>query len=255
MGSGRLTGVFKRTERLASGRTYAQRGSQVATLRPTGLPEMTHTNLDDQVYARLTMMIAEGMLLPGERIIPDQLSRGLGVSRTPILAALKRLSQERVVEWRSRHGVVVRRLSRRDLAMIYELRESLEGLSARRAAQVITPTQVGHFRNLFRGLDFEDTPSNRHKYMSRDYTFHVGLLEIADSPPLAQAMNSLSILVRAFSGSGVIRPMHESMAEHEAIFSALLRGDPDAAEAAMRAHLRRTVELLYDAAENTEADG
>lgn len=217
------------------------------------LPEVAHTNLDDQVYARLTMMIAEGMLLPGERIIPDQLARSLGVSRTPILAALKRLSQERVTEWRSRYGVFVRRPSRRELAMIYELREFLEGLSARRAAVVITRNQVEYFRGLFLDVDWDDTPENRRHYMGQDFIFHTGLLEIADSPPLSQAMSSLSVLVSAFSGGGVIRPMRESMAEHEAIFDALLHRDPDAAEVAMRTHLNRTVRLLHREAD--AADG
>jgi len=226
-----------------------------ASLPTRGLPEVAHTNLDDQVYARLTMMIAEGVLLPGERIIPDQLARSLGVSRTPILAALKRLSQERVTDWRSRYGVFVRRPSRRELAMIYELREFLEGLSARRAAVVITRSQVEYFRGLFRDIDWEDTPENRHHYMGQDFTFHTGLLEIADSPPLSQAMSSLNVLVSAFSGGGVIRPMRESMAEHEAIFDALWNRDPDAAEAAMRTHLNRTVRLLHREADAADGVG
>ena len=61
----------------------------------------------------------------------------MGVSRTPMLSALKRLSQEQLLEWRSRRGVFVRHLSRRELALIFELREVLEGLAARRAAELI----------------------------------------------------------------------------------------------------------------------
>ncbi len=209
------------------------------------LPPVASTNLDEQIYDRIKVMIAEGLLLPGERIVPDQLAHALGVSRTPILAALKRLSQAQIVEWRSRHGVFVRRISRRELAMIYEVRELLEGLSARRAATVITPQQVRYFRDLLEGVDLEDTLAGRRNYMRHDYMFHSGLLEIAGSPPLMQTLNSLNILVSAFSGSGVLRPMRESMAEHTRILDALERGDPDGAEAAMRDHFRPTVQLLY----------
>jgi DNA-binding GntR family transcriptional regulator len=219
------------------------------------LPGATHMNLDERIYDRVKIMIAEGLLLPGERIVPEQLARSMGVSRTPILAALKRLSQAHIVEWRSRHGVFVRRISRRELAMIYELRELLEGLSARRAATLISATQVDYLRELFSDLDLEDTLPNRRLYMRRDYIFHSTLLEIAASPPLMQTMSSLNILVSAFSGTGVIRPMRESMAEHAAILDALSHHDADAAEAAMRKHLNPTVKLIYQEAEALNSGG
>ena len=170
---------------------------------------LASTNLDEQIYDRIKMMIAEGVLLPGERIVPDQLAHTMGVSRTPILAALKRLSQARIVEWRSRHGVFVRRISRHELAMIYEVRELLEGLSARRAATVITSEQVRHFRNLLGSVDPEDTVEGRRNFMRHDYMFHTGLLEIAGSPPLMHTVSSLNILVSAFNATGVLRPMPE----------------------------------------------
>ena len=213
-------------------------------------------NLDDHIYERLKALIADRALLPGERIIPEQLARSMGISRTPMLSALKRLSQEQLVEWRSRHGVFVRRLSKRELAMIFELREMLEGLVARRAAKVITPQQVEHFRGLFRGISGPETPELRRTYMRQDYLFHSGLLEIAESAPLTRTMRSVNILVLAF-GAGLLRPISEVMAEHEAVFDALMHRDPDAAEAAMRAHVQRSVAWLHheaDLAEQTEVD-
>jgi DNA-binding GntR family transcriptional regulator len=88
------------------------------------LPSVDNTNLDEQIDARIKIMITEGLLLPGEQFVPEQLARTIGVSRTPILAALKRLSQAQVVEWRSWHGGFVRRISHREFAMIYEAREA-----------------------------------------------------------------------------------------------------------------------------------
>src|ERR1700739_3250288 len=108
-------------------------------------------------------------------------ARSMGVSRTPMLTAWKRLSQEQLVEWRSRHGVFVRRLSRRELAVIFELREMLEGLAARRAASVITAQAGEEFRGLFRDIIGPETPELQRNYMRQDYLFHSGLLEIAGS--------------------------------------------------------------------------
>lgn len=211
-------------------------------------------NLDDHIYERLKELIADRALLPGERIVPEHLARTMGVSRTPMLSALKRLQQEQLVEWRSHYGVFVRRLSKRDLALIFELREVLEGLAARRAARVITAQQVDALRDLFRNISGPETPELRRAYMRQDYLFHSGLLELAGSAPLVQTMRSVNILVSAF-GAGLLRPLTEVMAEHEEIFEALLRRDADAAEAAMRVHIRRSVEALHHDADLDERYG
>jgi GntR family transcriptional regulator, vanillate catabolism transcriptional regulator len=208
-------------------------------------------NLDDHIYERLKAMIVDGTLLPGERVVPEQLARDMGVSRTPMLSALKRLSQERLIVWRSRRGVFVRRLSKRELAMIFEVREMLEGLAARRAATLIEPSQVEALRELFRDIDPTDTPENRRAYLRQDYLFHSGILEIAASLPLSQATNSVNILVLAF-GAGLIKSISKGLTEHQAILDALLRRNSDAAEAAMRAHVHRSVVWLHHEADLLE---
>jgi len=225
--------------------------------QPPGLPaggagpSAERTNLDDHIYARIKAMIVDGTLLPGERVVPEQLARDMGVSRTPTLSALKRLSQERLITWRSRRGVFVRRLSKRELAMIFEVREVLEGLATRRAAALITPQQVEHLRALFDGTAPTNTPANRRAYMSRDYLFHSGILDIAGSPPLTETTHSVNILVLAF-GAGLIKSIQDGLAEHAVILDALRRRDPEAAEAAMRAHVRRSVVWLHHEADLLE---
>jgi GntR family transcriptional regulator, vanillate catabolism transcriptional regulator len=211
-------------------------------------------NLDDHIYARIKAMIVDGTLLPGERIVPERLAREMDVSRTPTLSALKRLSQEHLITWRSRRGVFVRRLSKRELAMIFEVREVLEGLAARRAAMLITPRQVEQLRALFMGIDTADTPANRRAYMGQDYLFHSGILEIAGSAPLTETTYSVNILVLAF-GAGLIKSIEDGLTEHAAILEALLRSDPEGAEAAMRAHVRRSVVWLHHEADLLERAG
>ncbi len=225
--------------------------------QPPGLPvagagqPAERTNLDDHIYARIKAMIVDGTLLPGERVVPEQLARDMGVSRTPTLSALKRLSQERLITWRSRRGVFVRRLSKRDLAMIFEVREVLEGLATRRAAALITPLQVEQLRALFDGIDPADTPANRRAYLSQDYLFHSGILEIAGSPPLTETTHSVNIVVLAF-GAGLIKSIQDGLTEHAVILDALRRRDPEAAEAAMRAHVHRSVVWLHREADLLE---
>jgi DNA-binding GntR family transcriptional regulator len=218
----------------------------------TGPSSPETANLDDQIFVRIKTMIVNGSLLPGERIVPEQLARTMGVSRTPLLSALKRLSQERLITWRSRRGVFVRRLSKRELAMIFEVREVLEGLAARRAAALITPQQLEYLRGLFAGIDTADTPANRRAYLSKDFLFHAGILDIAGSPPLTEATHSVSILVLAF-GAGLIKSIEDGLTEHVAIFDALEKHDPEAAEAAMRAHVHRSAVWLHHEADLLES--
>jgi DNA-binding GntR family transcriptional regulator len=97
----------------------------------------------------------------------------------------------------------------------------------------------------------EDSPANRRSYLLRDWEFHTYLLQLADSAPLTNTMQSVNIMVLAFGG-GVLRPLREVMAEHEAIFDALAKRDPDAAETAMRIHIHRSVTFLHGQADMAE---
>jgi DNA-binding GntR family transcriptional regulator len=205
-------------------------------------------NLDDQAYARIRAMIVDGALLPGARVVPEQLARDMGISRTPMLSALKRLYQEGLVDWQSRRGIYIRQPSPTELAQIFELREVMEGLVARRAATSLSPARIDGFAALFANTGTEETAQNRRLYLQRDYQFHAALLEAAGSPPLTAAVEAMNIMVSAFSG-GLIRTIREGLDEHEAVLAALRRRDPDAAEAAMRLHIRRSVDRLYRQAE------
>jgi GntR family transcriptional regulator, vanillate catabolism transcriptional regulator len=220
--------------------------------RTRGVSRGESENLDDRVYERIKSMIVAGTLLPGERVVPEQFAREMGVSRTPMLSALKRLTQESMLEWRSRRGVFVRRLSARELALIFEIREVVEGLAARRAAQRIRPSEVRQLRALFAGIETAETPQNRRRYLLQDWDFHMRLLNMADSEPLTQTVQSVNIMVLAFGG-GLIRPIVDGMSEHEAIFDALTRGDADAAEAAMRLHIAHSVTWLHGQADMVES--
>ncbi|MGE5850972.1 MAG: GntR family transcriptional regulator [Candidatus Methylomirabilota bacterium] len=222
------------------------RGSPSASLR------IEHENLDDKIYARLKTLIAERRMLPGERILQDRLARQMGVSRTPLVNALKRLAQERLVEWVSRRGIYVKRFTKREMARLFEVREALEGLSARLAATRIDPAEADQLIEIFGSLDLSPTPAAVRKYVERDRHFHWRIVEIAGNEQLAQAMDSVNMMFFAYQ-DGLVRPAAETIHEHYAILEALRRHDPDASEAAMRLHIRRSVEQLEKEAEVEEA--
>lgn len=230
-------------------------GSPLATTKADPLLQaVEHLPLDEKIYLRLRALILERRILPGERIQVDRLAENLGVSRTPVLNALKRLALEQVVEWRARHGVYVKDPSVRELACLFEIREVLEGLVARRAATRITRAEVDQFAAMFKGLDFASDRSAFQRYLEIDQRFHLRLVELADNLPLAQAMSAVNLMIFTFQ-IGLVRPPAETIPEHLAILAALRRKEPDASEKAMRRHLGRSRERLARKAEAEESWG
>jgi DNA-binding GntR family transcriptional regulator len=225
--------------------------SRLSRLAPSASLRIEHENLDDKIHARLRSLIVERRLLPGQRILQDQLAREMGVSRTPLVNALKRLAQERLVQWLPRRGIYVRRFTKREMARLFQVREALEGLSARLAAPRVSREEVDRLARMFRGLDATETPAAVRRYIERDRHFHWRLVEIAGNEQLAAAMESVNMMFFAYQ-DGLVRPPAEAIPEHLAILEALRRRDPDASEAAMRLHLRRSAERLEQEAETEE---
>lgn len=226
-----------------------------ASFRHTGrLPSslVEHPSLEDKVYPYLKDLIAERRILPGEKFAIDVFARAMHVSRTPILNALRRLAQEGVVEFAPRRGVFVRRFTKRQMARLFEVREALECLATRRAAARISPLEVERLQRLFVGFDDPPTPAATRRYVERDRQFHKRLVEIADSPELARATDSVNLMFFAYQ-DGLVRPPAETIPEHRAILEALGRRDPEASEAAMRLHIHRSVVRLEQEAMAEEA--
>jgi DNA-binding GntR family transcriptional regulator len=208
-------------------------------------------NLDDTIYARIRLMIAERRVLPGERINVDRIARNLGVSRTPVVNALKRLGQEHVVEWVLRRGAFVRQFTTRELARLFEVREMLEGLAARRAAERISRDEVDRLAARFRALELSDHGPALERYIAEDRAFHLRLLALADNTHLTHATESVNLMVFTYQ-MGLARPPAETVKEHWTILAALRKHDPEASEAAMRLHLRRSRERLDQLADAEE---
>jgi DNA-binding GntR family transcriptional regulator len=203
-----------------------------------------HENLDDKIYARLRGLILERQLLPGERILVDHLAVEMGVSRTPILNALRRLSQEGAVQVYPRRGIYVRRYDKAEMARLFAVREVLDGLATRLAAPHIPAAEIATFIRSFRQHEKPvATTATLRRYVELDRAFHCRLMELANNDQLRAAMDSINMRLFVWQ-DGVVRPPAETIPEHLTILEALRRRDADGAEAAMRVHIRRSLEQL-----------
>lgn len=206
-----------------------------------------YENLDQKVYQVVKQLIEDRKLLPGEKIPQEKLAKELGISRTPLISALKFLEHEKLVEVKPRRGFFVRLFTKEEMISIFEIRELLEGLSARRAAKCITPQQVQFLRDIFKNFigigNIVDYPA----YARADKQFHISIAEIGAKEFLATILQTLNIITLAYqniTSEGLIREPNETIKDHLLIIDALSNHDPEKAEERMRDHLKTAIAQL-----------
>ncbi len=191
-------------------------------------------------------MAERGELVPGQRLVEPDLMAQLGVSRATVREAFRVLHAEGLVQLERDKGASVRRLDGRQVLESFEIRELLEGLAARRAAAQLAAK--GPLRSRLQALAeaMEKAAARRAvpEYGALNREFHQLVVAAADSPQL-EALAAyvhppavLRTLHRRLTERGA---MDRSMAEHRAVIQALLAGDGEKGEAAMRRHVRSSM--------------
>ena len=219
-------------------------------LTPNIMPKLgsQHQNLDVKVYQTLKTMIIERKLEPGVKIYQDKLAQDLGVSRTPVVNALKKLEQDKLISAIPRRGFYVRLVSQEDMIQVFEVREVLEGLAARRAATLITDAQLKKLQHFFRDLP-ADISAAAGAYAEEDRKFHKFLIDVGGKGILGSILENYNVLTFSYQtnqGAGLIRPPAETLHEHLAIIAAIAGHDPAKAEDAARSHLRNSANRLRE---------
>jgi DNA-binding GntR family transcriptional regulator len=207
----------------------------------------SHKNLDAKVYNRLKAMILERKLLPGEKIPQEKLAQDLGISRTPLVSALKYLEKEKLVQSIPRRGFFVRLFSKQEMISIFELREVLEGLAARRAALNISDKEIDQLRDFFVSFQGLVDITEIKAYAKEDRRFHQFLLEIGAKEFLKSILENYNIIIYSYqviSSEGLVQAPNESIQDHLAIIEAVSRRDGESAENLMRNHLKKSIAIL-----------
>jgi DNA-binding GntR family transcriptional regulator len=212
-----------------------------------------HQSLDSIIYNRLKSMIIERKLMPGEKIYQDKLAHEFDVSRTPLVSALKKLEHEKLITAMPRRGFYVRLFSKQEMIHIFELREVLEGLAARKVAMGISDSQINRLTRFFSGFQASADDIDLKKYREEDRRFHSFIIEVSGGDILSSILETFNILTLGYQfieQEGLVRPPNETIHEHKAIIDAIGKRDPINAEELVRLHLRNSKEkLLRDARE------
>lgn len=212
------------------------------------MTEISDISLREGVYRAIRHAILIGELAPGARLMEQQLSDDLGVSRTPIRDAIKALEEEKLVESIPRRGSYVADISEEGLMDVLEIRRALEGLSVSRCVRRIDSDEKAELKKSNEKMKrvMANAKRTTEEVAAADVEFHNIILEATRNERLVSMMGSLADQMYRYRYEFIKdRSNHELMLkEHLKIAECIFSGDEDGAVEAMQCHIDRQSEVI-----------
>ena len=209
------------------------------------MAEFKTISLATQVFEKLEEDIITGVYPRGEILTELKLVEQLGVSRTPIREALRRLEQERLIA-ESGKGSVVLGITLEDLVDIMDIRQRIEGLAAYYAAKNLTPEGHKELKQISELQDFYFSKQDVENLRKMDDKFHDTIYHLANRPVLCDTLVPLhrkTQRYRKISIEDKTRLSH-SIQEHKAIYNAIASGDGELAAQLITSHIEKAKENM-----------
>jgi DNA-binding GntR family transcriptional regulator len=209
---------------------------------------LVHESLGERVYKSIRDLILSQAYPPGFKLNVEQLCRNLGVSRTPVWDAMRRLETEGLVSTVPRHGVFVLNYGVEQIRDLFAVRGALEALAARQAALDLDAAAREALEAAVDRLTRTAGAGDVEQYSRAAIAFHDALLSAARNQVLSRLLENVyaQILVLRLRSLYLVDRLGSSLAEHREIHAAVAAGDAERAERLSRAHAEH---LLRDAHE------
>jgi DNA-binding GntR family transcriptional regulator len=213
--------------------------------------------LVDDAAEALRKAILNGRFMAGARLRQTDLADRLGISRTPIREALGRLQQEGLVQLLPGGGVQVAVLALGEAAELYDLREVLDGLAARLAATRATAETLARLDKALARMAQCLDRGDSNQWFGAHVAFHDEIFRASGNARLQALAGLVRLSIRRFHplllrSAGRLDAAHR---EHRAIWEAVKRRDPEAAERRARVHIANAKALVVAAMHDGEHDG
>lgn len=207
--------------------------------------------LADRVFARLQDDIVLGILAPGTKLGESELAARYGVSRGPLREAIRRLESRKLVERVPHAGARVSVLTAEDLVEIYRVREALEGMAARLAAENMSDEEVAGLAGLLAEHEQQPGLQDDTSYYQRegDLDFHYRVIQGSHNATLIDLLiGEMYHRVRMYryQVATVANRPRKALGEHRRILEAIEARDGEMAEMLMRRHISRARQTLED---------
>lgn len=201
----------------------------------------------DAIAEELREDIRTGRLVSGQRLIEADLTERFTISRGPLREALRRLTAEGLVELQHNRGARVRQLTDDEVVALFQVREALEGMAARLAADAVAEGRANpqSLQTIVRRMDRALDQGKIGEYRVLNQQFHDLLMEMGGNDRLSGMARQLQTAVgRVQSATSLdLGAQRAGQSDHRRIAKAITAADGNAAEKAMRAHIRNSLKL------------
>lgn len=187
--------------------------------------------LRELVFESLREAIISGQLRSGERLMEIQLAEEMGVSRTPVREAIRKLELEGLVAMIPRKGAYVAGLSLKDIVDVFEIRGALEGLAAELAAERITEEELEQLERYLVKISDDIENGDLERVVASDTDFHSILYQASRNQRLSQIISNLREQIQRFRATSLSYPgrMKIALEEHRKIVEAISTRDGELA--------------------------
>ena len=205
-----------------------------------------HRPLREIVYEELKLLIVKGKIQPGMRLMEEELAEDMGVSRTPIREAIRKLEKEGLITIEPRRGAYVSQLSSQDMVEILEVRQNVEGFAAELAAKRITEEEKIKLKEIAEEYEIAVKENDMPAMIKADTAFHHIIVEATRNKILIQMVEQLQELVLRFIYLYYdnFKRSDKMTEEHKMIYQAILDGNADVAKESADVHINRLKELV-----------
>jgi len=205
--------------------------------------------LRELVLEAIREAIINGSLAPRERLMEIQLAEELGVSRTPVREALRKLELEGFIVMVPRKGAYVADLSFKDIADVFEIRAALESLAAGLAAERITDEEIEEMERSLVEKGDAINHNDHEKLVEVDTRFHETMYKSSRNDRLVTIINNLREQIQRFRSTSLSFPgrMQKSLEEHRSILEAIESRDIQLAKQLAQEHIENAENVLIDA--------
>lgn len=204
--------------------------------------------LRDVVFNTLRQAILKGELKPGERLMEIQLANKLGVSRTPIREAIRKLELEGLVLMIPRKGAEVAEITEKSLRDVLEVRKALEELAVKLACDRMTKEQMKQLKEAAKEFEEVLKTNDVTKFAEADVKFHDVIFMATDNQRLIQLLNNFREQMYRFRVEHLKKKRFHSIliAEHEDIINRIEKHQKEEAARAVCSHIENQVEAVID---------
>lgn len=200
-------------------------------------------NKTEKIYKKLLGDILKGRFYQGQRLIEKELIDIYKISKIPLREALIKLERVGLVQKNVNRGFLVKRILRKDAEEIYELREIIDGLSARRITENITEEKIQKIEKIIHDMELCIRDKKTNKYIEHDKYFHTILNKLSGNKRLMEIMQNLNYQIDMLLKTSIKLPkrgINVSFSEHKIIFEAILNKNSTKAEEVTKKHMMET---------------